>query len=114
MNFIPKKIAKNILLAACLIGSGASYASTLNFTSKSGNLGHSFTETNDGVTIKVSGFKFSGGNSTPSSAGAQNTIIEGFGGWGLGIGGVATTLSILLITEVIANSFLLSLINRLV
>ncbi len=87
MNFIPKKIAKNILLAACLIGSGASYASTLNFTSKSGNLGHSFTETNDGVTIKVSGFKFSGGNSTPSSAGAQNTIIEGFGGWGLGIGG---------------------------
>ncbi len=86
MNFIPKKIANSILLTACLIGSGTSYASILNFTGKNGNLGHSFTETKDGVTIKVSAFKFSGSNSTPSSAEAHNTIIKGFGHWGLGIG----------------------------
>jgi hypothetical protein len=86
MNFIPKKIAKNILLAACLIGSGTSYASIFNFTSKNGGLGHSFTETSDGVTIKVSAFKFSGSNSTPSNAGAQSTFIQGYGKYGLGIG----------------------------
>lgn len=86
MNFIPKKIAHSILLATCLIGFGTAQASILNFTGKSGNLGHSFTETNNGVNITVSAFKFSGSNSTPSNAGAQSTIMQAYGNHGLGIG----------------------------
>lgn len=89
MNF-KRKIIGSIFFAACFVGLETASAAIVNLTDNGNgvNLGHSFTETNtDGVKIKVSAFRFAGNQPNPSSAGAQQSFIEAFGNFGLGIGG---------------------------
>ncbi|HFD13510.1 MAG TPA: VPLPA-CTERM sorting domain-containing protein [Crenotrichaceae bacterium] len=87
MNNIRVKICC-MLFVACSVGVGTASASVVRFTDNgsNANLGHSFTEVVDGVTVTVSAFRFNGSNSSPSSAGAHNARMKAWGNNGIGIG----------------------------
>ncbi|MCH9697992.1 MAG: VPLPA-CTERM sorting domain-containing protein [Gammaproteobacteria bacterium] len=88
MSIKNKSIAA--VLAFCAIGFQSVSAAMVDFTDNGNNvnLGSSFTEVNsDGVTIKVSAFSFAGTSNTPTASNTQNSIIEAFGNFGIGIGG---------------------------